>query len=30
MSKKRGRYLLLGAFIGFIAGLFLHLKKDLN
>lgn len=27
MSKKKGKYLLLGAFLGFIAGLFLAPKK---
>ena len=27
MSKRKGRFLLLGAFIGFIAGLFLAPKK---
>lgn len=27
MSKKKGKYLLLGAFIGFIAGLFFAPKK---
>lgn len=27
MSKRRGRYLLLGAFLGFLAGLFLAPKK---
>ena len=29
MSKRRGNFLLLGALIGFIAGL-LHLRKVLN
>ncbi len=27
MSKKKGKYLLIGAFLGFIAGLFLAPKK---
>ena len=27
MNKKKGKYLLLGAFLGFIAGLFLAPKK---
>ena len=27
MSKRRGRYLLIGAFLGFLAGLFLAPKK---
>lgn len=27
MSKRRGKYLLLGAFLGFLAGLFLAPKK---
>ena len=27
MSKRRGKYLLIGAFLGFIAGLFLAPKK---
>ena len=30
MSKRRGNFLLLGALIGFIAGLFFHLRKVLN
>ena len=27
MSKRRGKYLLIGAFLGFLAGLFLAPKK---